>query len=417
MKTFATITNAYLLQRIAQAYETVVYAGPGLFRDVADAIVDFRNGTFASEHRHAEVLVDADAEVCRMGYGEIEAVEHLLENRIPVRQVDGLRIGVLIIDGLAWVFSPTPQVIEAQPHHDMPNAVFVTENQARALLRSLAPDISDRDAAQVSLFEELRPTPEIGIEPLSTARVQAEKLDLAMCPPQKFELAQRIRVYTSYIQFIELTLTGCHLQRHTVSIPKELLNLTGNRDTQERLRATYRLVGEKGKLSSKPIEQKLTVLRNTFVVSLGTKYGNIILRKNKSELVIALKALREELNTFAQEAKTNLVKEFMRCRDELVKVLLPGIVSNPPDDLKYGVITAKPTRGNAGKYLEAKLQRIIPTADDFIGEMKLEWLFKDVTYEMLSDETFQQLLKEKFPYVNWERPFEEKEAALAARER
>ena len=79
MQTFTTITNAYLLQRIAQAYETVVYAGPGLFRDVAEAIVAFRHGAFPGEHRHAEVLVDADAEVCRMGYGEIEAIEQLLE--------------------------------------------------------------------------------------------------------------------------------------------------------------------------------------------------------------------------------------------------------------------------------------------------------------------------------------------------
>ena len=110
MQTFSTITSAYLIQRITQAYETIVYVGLGLFRDVADAIVVFRNGAFPGDHRHAEVLVDADAEVCRMGYGEIEAIEQLLENGVLVRQVDGLRIGVLIIDELAWVFSPTPLV-------------------------------------------------------------------------------------------------------------------------------------------------------------------------------------------------------------------------------------------------------------------------------------------------------------------
>ena len=102
-----------------------------------------------------------------------------------------------------------PQVIEAQPHRDAPNAVFVTESQARTLLRALAPDLANQDdPQQESLFEVVPLKPEIGITPLSTGKVQSEKLDLEMCPPQKFDLARRIRVYSSFIQFIELTLTA-----------------------------------------------------------------------------------------------------------------------------------------------------------------------------------------------------------------
>ena len=199
-----------------------------------------------------------------------------------------------------------------------------------------------------------------------------------------------------------------------MSIPKELLNLTGNRDTQERLRATYRLISEKSELSSKEIEKKLAELRRQYVISLGERYGNIILRKNKAELIAALQVLSQELETFATAAKAKLDDEFTRCREELMALFLPIVMENPPDDLRRGILTEKPTHDLATKYLQYTLRGVIPDAEHFIGEMKLEWLFKDVTYEMLSDDTFQQLLKEKFPYVSWEQPFEEQEAALAS---
>ena len=43
--------------------------------------------------------------------------------------------------------------------------------------------------------------------------------------------------------------------------------------------------------------------------------------------------------------------------------------------------------------------------------MRLEVRFKDVTYETLKREDFLQSVKDAFPHVDWDRPYDEFKAA------
>ena len=43
--------------------------------------------------------------------------------------------------------------------------------------------------------------------------------------------------------------------------------------------------------------------------------------------------------------------------------------------------------------------------------MSLEVQFRDVTYETLCEKRFAEALREAFPHINWDKPFEEFKAA------
>ncbi len=71
---------------------------------------------------------------------------------------------------------------------------------------------------------------------------------------------------------------------------------------------------------------------------------------------------------------------------------------NPPEKLANRIRGEKPTRDQAKMFLDDELGEIIPEVDDFLKEMKLGCLFKDVTYEMLNDEEFHLLINKHFRY-------------------
>jgi hypothetical protein len=78
------------------------------------------------------VILDADAEVYRMGYGDAEALEIIrrasFEAMFDLREQPGVRIGVVISDERTMVSAPVSRNIEAGSTTDeKPNAVMLDE--------------------------------------------------------------------------------------------------------------------------------------------------------------------------------------------------------------------------------------------------------------------------------------------------
>lgn len=210
---------------------------------------------------------------------------------------------------------------------------------------------------------------------------------------------------------MELKLIGCNIERHTITIPAKLLNLTKNSEEKERLKATYRLLGENSKITGKVIDERVNNVRKKYIRSLGPRFGNVILRQKKEEFQKEVEIVRKELDKFRAQAEKKLKSEFEKCQKELIKILLPGVIKNPPDDLVGGILTSKPTSAQAKEYLESVLKTVIPNAETFIKDMQLQCDFKDVTYEMLRDNDFLDSLKKAYTYISWPKPFEEYQAA------
>ena len=69
------------------------------------------------------------------------------------------------------------------------------------------------------------------------------------------------------------------------------------------------------------------------------------------------------------------------------------------------------TKQEIDDWLNYELDKIFPEPKDLISEMDLDVQFRDVTYETLKEEGFYAKLCEAYPRVDWDKPFNEFNAA------
>jgi hypothetical protein len=209
---------------------------------------------------------------------------------------------------------------------------------------------------------------------------------------------------------VEFSLRGCRLGRHTISIPSKLLPLSRDSTIQNRLQTTFRLIQRDSQLSSEELDREKRRIEKIYLRSLGERFGVVILRQQKDSFLKEVKDLRCKVEAFAERVEAGLKKELEDCRQKLIITFLPAVVAKPPDDLRGRILTGYPSEDVAKKYLCDALDKVIPQADKLITEMRLDCDFKDVTYEMLNDASFIEALQKAYPYVEWSRPYDEREA-------
>ncbi|WCJ60916.1 hypothetical protein NXS98_07290 [Fontisphaera persica] len=112
---------------IAGARRLVVFAAPGVSNVVAEALSEAWRRLGAQGVR---VILDVDAEVCRLGYGTMEGLQRLQTTAqslgTMVCEQPGLRLGLLVVDEKVLIYSPTPLLIEAGSSQDKrPNCLVL----------------------------------------------------------------------------------------------------------------------------------------------------------------------------------------------------------------------------------------------------------------------------------------------------
>src|SRR5207253_329445 len=172
---------------------------------------------------------------------------------------------------------------------------------------------------------------------------------------------RKVRVYQGYFQFVELSLTGCQVTRHTINIPKSLLNIAEDSDLRDRVRSTCRLVDDTSQFSRKlkNIEAKVAALRKNFIKSLGKDYGSVILRRVRAAFEEEIEKVRKDSNKLREEVTAELQKEIDNSRENLIKMLLPGVMSNPPKALT-GQLFKELSEQTAKQFISDELGKEIP---------------------------------------------------------
>ncbi len=241
---FTSMSSRKIEGLIQNATRRVVFAAPAFRTNVGEALAaaQERLGSGA-----ISVIVDCDEEVFRLGYGEIDAVTLLRNAGCSIRQSSGLRIGVLICDDLAWVFSPTALYIQPDVHSDeTPNAVELRAADIERIVRRMSP--SQRRVAEASelprseIEDSENPVTEIGQFAVSDDEMQSARESLEVAPPISFDVARQVRVFEPYIQYVEISMSGCAIQRHRVPIPKAIQGVGTASKIAERLKTTFDLI-------------------------------------------------------------------------------------------------------------------------------------------------------------------------------
>ena len=324
--------------------------------------------------------------------------------RFSANEAKGLRICALVYDDEGIIFAPTPLLIEAgKKEPDQPNAIKASPDQVKAIIIALVPSIDQED-----LFES-SPTPEIGGTEISPLQIQQVTNSIQQNPLQKFDVARRVQVFSSAIEFVELELKGCEIQRHTVSISADLLVGKADTQTKKQLKAGFNIIEKGSSLSGVSIRNQLNELKKKHT-RIIPKYGHVLLKSNKNSFIEAVEELKKQISIFQSDVEKNISSEIEKAKDRLLDMLYPAAKENPPDDL-HAQVNGNPSEEQVKRYLKLKLDSIFPTPEKLINAMSLSYIVKAVTYETISCEDFQESIKKVYPLMEWDQMYEEYDAA------
>jgi hypothetical protein len=362
------------------------------------------------------VSLDFDERVMRMGYGDIGAVKLLLESGIAVQSSPGLRTALVVVDNEGYIFTPTALYLEAEPTDDaVSNAVRMSGEQVAQSLARLSPAAKAIAVAQAKTPEAKQHiealTVDVVSSPITAAKLTEVAISLKEVPPVRFDLARQVRVFEPYLQYVELSLSGAAIQRHRMAIPLSIQKLGGSKDLETRLRTTFELIEKGSKLSSKPLEDALNEIRKNFTPSLGKDHGRVVLKAAKPHLVARLTEFRAKLETHQKAVAAGLQTHLDESRKQIVAYYQARVIEAKPDALLGQSVSGEISEVHAKKWLNGELDRVFPTAESLIQEMKLDERYKDVTFETLNRDDFLESVKVSFPQVDWDKAYEEFRAA------
>ena len=410
---FCSLTPLRIAESVRKAQQAVCYAGPGIQLDLAQAMVEVA-GRLGQEM--LTVSLDFDDRVMRMGYGNVDAVQLLLDAGIAVQSSPGLRTALVVVDNEGYIFTPTALYLEAEPSDGAAsNAVRMSGEQVSQALARLSPAAKTIAIAQAKTPEAKQHIEALTVDVVS-APITPEKLaevtaSLETAPPVRFDLARQVRVFEPYLQYVELSLTGAAIQRHRMAIPEKIQKLGGSKELENRLRTTFELIEKGSKLSSKPLEDALNEIRKNFTPSLGKDHGRVVLKAAKPHLVTRLKEFRIKLEAHQKAVAKDLQKHLDTSREQIVAYYLPRVIEAKPDALLGQSQNGEVSEAAAKRWLNGELDKVFPRAETLIQEMKLEERYKDVTFETLNREDFLDSVKDAFPDVDWAKAYSEFKAA------
>jgi hypothetical protein len=397
--TFTFLSNDRIVELLRTATKRIIYAAPNLSDKIANQLLFF---SVIDEEVSLRIIIDADAESFRLGFGEFEGLKTLADAKIDVRNAPGLRIGVLVIDTRAWVFSPTPEIIFDQPDDSTFNAVEVSSDFAQQILVSLAPELSvdKNDPISAVVIPDSR-RPEIGVGVVTKRTITAIEQELKEAPPQKFDAARQIRVYQNHFQFVDIKLEKCNLGSHTIKIPPDLLKLVKDGKVRDRIKASYKLLDSACPLLAEfeGISESVESLRLEFTDSVGNSIGRIIAKAAREKFDQRVEEVEVALEKLRANVLARLTAEIEKNCESLADQLVDDVRLNPPPKLKKRLFHREGDAASAREFIIGEIFPSDSKIKSLVNGMKLHCFFKDITYETLKDEEFVKSVCDKYPKI------------------
>ena len=247
-RTFTTSSDDRLIALIEGAKDRLAIIAPGLTTPVARALTG-RMGELST--LSLTVILDADAEVYRMGYGDVEALEIIREasckQSFDLREQPGVRIGVVVSDDRTMVYAPVSRNVEAgSTTEEKPNAIMLHGGATEKLA----------EATGMAEGEM-----EVGVTGMDPDRVAEMSADLKTNPPHPFDLTRKLKVFVTEVQFIELRMPNATFSSRKIKLPPSFREIRGRGSpTQHRHQSqdTHRL----GEMNSMSRSTLIVVMRN-----------------------------------------------------------------------------------------------------------------------------------------------------------
>lgn len=335
-RTFTVATDAAVISLIKSAKRRLVVIAPALSKAVASALASRFDDL---ERLDVRVILDADAEVYRLGFGEHEALEVIRDaasrNLLDLRVQPGVRIGVIISDEDTMVFAPISKNIEAGSETaEKPNAIVLRGASTESIARAAGAQ-PDHDS----------PSGEIGNAALDPAKVAAMQTDLERNPPAKFDITRRLQVFSSRVVYVEFEMSGFSLSRKQVPLPEDFTTVSdANLQAQisSRLRAPMAAVGavelkfgdgtdaKTVRVDDGWLRKERKRIEDLYTFQIDN-FGRVILREDRKDFDAAVKSFLKVVEQYHEKVRAALDDHRASFRDSFVAEFLPRWKEAPPD--------------------------------------------------------------------------------------
>lgn len=384
-RTFTVADDKALVDLIRSAQNRLIVVCPAISQSVADALA----ARLADEGPlSVTVIVDADPEVYRLGYGTEKALDALCAastlNMFDIRKQAGVRIGMIVSDEVIMIYAPTPELIEAgSTSPSKPNAIMLGGAAADAV------------AAAASTQS---PQLEIGKVALAPADVQAVKEELKENPPQEFGIARAMRVFSSKVQYIELEITNYRFSAKRVPLPVSLLGVV-NTALKSKISGTFSAASSLPKSFKVKIEtakfgeKELTVTSKWFDAERARiekaytfavpNFGRVIFSLQRPHFDLELARFQKNLTAYFDAVVGSVDEVKSVLRSQLMKEYRSRWMAKPPADLRGMGLTKDQLEGELFKEVNDLIERA--TAFDPPGFRIVE---KGIAVGSISDPAF-----------------------------
>lgn len=392
-QTFTIASDERLIAMIGSARDRLLVVAPGLSRSVAEALVSRVKDETLSIH----VVLDADAEVYRLGYGDSAALELLrkamVDNGLALAMQPGLRIGMVVCDECMIVYAPVPQLIEAGSEVETkPNAILLGGGDALEMA--------------VAAVSGSKAESEIGNRGLAPADIIEIEKDLAANPPQKFQIARAVQVFSSRAEFVELEIDNLRLTSRRMPLPPELLAVSDvslkNRITAAiqpppEIWGPFELEVEQddGSMKSIAVDQgwiskQRTELERYFTYSVPN-HGRVILIREKENFEASVQRFQHNIQRYHKAISSAIFERRAAFKESLVNEYLPHWLKKPP--VRVTRYDPSPQPAQIKFRLEELLDDMLDQAFTF-DPISYRLIYKGITWTSATDEKFGKSLKD-----------------------
>ena len=393
-RTFETVDDQFLAERIAQATRRVIFVAPALGLKAAQALAS----AMMHEHIQVDIVLDANPDSVRIGYGDVEGLERLraalLEARRPLRHEPGVRIGLLIADDVVVIWSPTPLSVEPARTGGEANGLVlsgaVVESCAAATGRPADPGESS--------------IPEIGRATIIPETLHETLEELKHNPPAPFDLSRRTRVFATRFQFVESEIRGAEWTERRIRLSSLLMNADLPESLRDLMETQIRPFQERGDLAfpvphlvhgrrafdesgrrmivpatQADIMKAWTDTRDRYLHSLKG-FGWIIRRDRLADFRTDIAAFEETLNEWVAAFRASVFER----EDALVAKIVTAIRARVERSVQRKALERLDLEHDVRKGLQ-RLRVIEP---------KVRIVLKDVAWESTRDKEFEGALAE-----------------------
>ena len=333
-RTFTTATDDSLIALIAGAQNRLAVIAPGLTTPVARALAARMKELPTLS---LTVILDADAEVYRMGYGDAEALEIIRETSInemfDLREQTGVRIGVVISDDRTMVYAPVSRNVEAgSTTEEKPNAIILHGGATEKLAEATGAAAGET---------------EVGVKGMEPARVAEMAADLKTNPPHPFDLTRKLKVFVTEVQFIELRMPNATFSSHKIKLPPSFQKFEDEslrRDIDSSLKIPIDLETEldvsiksyRGdetlKVNEAAVTRERREIERVFIHNWKGR-GKVILRNDKDQVIKEMNRLVEIIKEYHNALKALFDDSKKAFSERLVREFLGVWQKSPPEHL------------------------------------------------------------------------------------